>query len=54
MCAACENAKAHRRSPGVSGKYTGPEQEMVLKEGDVAPGDCCSIDHYISPIWVEQ
>jgi hypothetical protein len=50
LCAACEVAKAKRRSPGVHPTVLPPEKLMVLKQNDLKPGDCISCDHFLSPI----
>ena len=48
MCAACQLAKQNRRTPSHPSS-TLPEQ-MILREGNVMPGDCVSIDQYISAL----
>eukprot|EP00956_Cyclotella_meneghiniana_P036515 scaffold126698_cov40-Cyclotella_meneghiniana.AAC.1 len=49
LCSACCISKASRRKPNIraTGKLV---KEMTLKEGHLAPGDCISCDHYISPV----
>jgi hypothetical protein len=49
LCAACLSAKATRRSAGSRPPRPAPA-EMILKQGDLAPGDCFSLDHFISPV----
>ena len=50
LCAACATAKAARRSPTIRPTTKAPDKEMILKKGDVAPGDRISCDHFISPV----
>ena len=50
LCAACQTAKAARRSPTIRPTTKAPTKEMVLKQGDLAPGDKVSCDHFISPV----
>jgi hypothetical protein len=49
-CAACVMAKARRRTPAQLSKTTSNPTEMALKTDDLVPGQCISVDHYISPI----
>jgi hypothetical protein len=48
-CAACLMAKARRKTPAGPSKTTSTPTEMVLKTDDLAPGQCISVDHYVSP-----
>ena len=50
LCAACETAKASRRAPSLRPTLRPASKEMLLKQGDVQPGDCISCDHFLSPI----
>jgi hypothetical protein len=50
LCAACVVSKATRRAPSISSSTKPPPRSMVLKEGDLQPGDCVSCDHYMSPV----
>jgi transposase InsO family protein len=50
LCAACEVAKAKRRSPGIRPTVSPPDKLIVLKQDDLKPGDCISCDHFLSPI----
>ena len=46
VCTACQLAKQARRTPGHS--RTGHSPDSVLRAGDLKPGDCVSVDQYIS------
>jgi transposase InsO family protein len=50
LCAACTVAKASRRAPSINSKIKPPARQMVLKDGDLQPGDCISCDHFMSPV----
>lgn len=46
-CAACQLGKQHRRTPGSVSTHAKPEREMAIRRGNLAPGDCVSIDQYV-------
>ena len=45
-CAACEFGKASRRPTETSTTRPDSEKTMELKQGDLIPGQCVSMDHY--------
>ncbi|KAL7484243.1 hypothetical protein ACHAW6_009892 [Cyclotella cf. meneghiniana] len=48
-CAACLLAKACRRTPAKPFKPTVHPPKSVLKTDHLVPGQCVSVDHYVSP-----
>eukprot|EP00956_Cyclotella_meneghiniana_P007012 scaffold9457_cov86-Cyclotella_meneghiniana.AAC.2 len=48
-CAACLMAKACLRTPQGPRAAAGPVPDKVLKTSHLAPGQCISCDHYVSP-----
>jgi hypothetical protein len=48
LCAACQLGKMGRRNPGTSTEHKKPEKFMALKDGDLLPGQCVSLDQYES------
>jgi hypothetical protein len=48
-CAACLMAKARRKTPAKPSTIISTPAEMVLKTDDLVPGQCISVDHYVSP-----
>lgn len=48
MCAACQLAKQRRRFP--QRHSTDNVEPMAIRQGDLRPGDCISIDQYISAL----
>ncbi|MBE0451949.1 MAG: hypothetical protein IBX70_14070, partial [Clostridia bacterium] len=48
LCAACQLGKQKRRTPGTEKRGRQPGQEMILRRGNLQPGDMTSIDQYIS------
>jgi hypothetical protein len=47
-CPACQLAKQHRRPTGSQKKQDRPESEMAIRRNNLKPGECISIDQYIS------
>ena len=50
VCPGCQLAKQHRRSPGSVTHAHKPNQEMAIKKEDLKPGDCISMDQFISAV----
>jgi Reverse transcriptase (RNA-dependent DNA polymerase) len=52
MCAACQMAKQSRRYPerNKDRSSSGSPNEMAIRQGDLRPGDCVSMDQYISAL----
>jgi hypothetical protein len=48
LCAACQLSKQNRRTP--DRRATGHPEPMAIRQGDLQPGDCISIDQYISAL----
>jgi Reverse transcriptase (RNA-dependent DNA polymerase) len=46
VCQACQLGKQHRRTPGRT--WVDPDQEMAIRRENLQPGDCTSIDQYVS------
>ena len=46
LCFACQIAKQSRRTPDT--RSTSHPEPMILREGDLTPGSCVSMDQYIS------
>ena len=47
-CAACQLAKQHRRPAGATISKTRVGKTMAIRKDDLTPGECLSIDQYIS------
>jgi hypothetical protein len=49
VCPACQLGKQHRRTPpGHIRHQADPDREMAIRRDDLRPGDCVSIDQYVS------
>ena len=48
VCPACQLAKQHRRTPGHVQHQVDPDREMAIRREDLKPGDCTSMDQYVS------
>lgn len=48
LCTACQLAKQHRRTP--ESRATSRPEPMKIRQGDLNPGDCVSLDQYISAL----
>jgi Reverse transcriptase (RNA-dependent DNA polymerase) len=48
LCTACQLAKQNRRTP--DRRATGHPEPMLIRQGNLSPGDCVSIDQYISAL----
>jgi len=46
VCPACQLGKQHRRTPGHT--WVDPDREMAIRREALRPGDCTSIDQYVS------
>ena len=49
-CPACLLGKMHRLSPKTSVTKQLPESEMAIRQNDLKPGDCVSIDQMVSKV----
>lgn len=49
-CPACLLGKMHRRSPRTTVTHHIPETEMAIRRNDLKPGDCVSIDQFVSKV----
>jgi hypothetical protein len=50
LCLACQLAKQARRTPDVHRLIADPSKEMMLKRGDLRPGQMVSLDQYMGSI----
>jgi hypothetical protein len=50
LCAACQLAKQSRRGAGSSTEFKLEERDMILKRDTTEPGDCVSMDQYVSTV----
>ena len=50
LCAACQLAKQHRRPVQTTKTTPLPDKHMHLRANDILPGDCVSIDQYMSSL----
>ena len=50
LCAACQLAKQSRRGAGTSAEFKIEDRDMILKRETTEPGDCVSIDQYVSTV----
>ena len=50
LCAACQLAKQSRRGAGSSTEFKLEDRDMILKRDTTEPGDCVSIDQYVSTV----
>ena len=46
-CASCQFGKAKRRPTGITHSRSNPERDGALKAGDLLPGQCVSVDHFV-------
>ena len=49
-CASCQLGKQYRRTPNVTTTTVKSEMEMALKREHLQPGDCVSMDQYVSKV----
>ena len=50
LCAACKLGKGHRQCQQRQGPAHLPKDKIKMKINDLLPGDCVSIDQYISTV----
>jgi hypothetical protein len=50
LCAACQLAKQTRRGAGSSTEFKLEDRDQILKRDTTEPGDCVSIDQYVSTV----
>jgi hypothetical protein len=46
LCSACQLGKQTKRPTGAAIRRNNPERQGVLKNQDLKPGDCISVDHF--------
>jgi hypothetical protein len=50
LCAACQLASQNRRRAPGEVRTADPNRDALLRQGDLKPGDCVSLDQYVSAL----